>query len=209
MITRDDEVYLVRWKKDGYSSNSGSFQILGKVNKAYIQDGEDTYYYGNNSREAKVIRSAKRICIDDLSSNLPDIYGFSEALSKMSRYATLYFESKLGLPTTYILKYEPKKVIFSGPCTIVFWDDGTKTMVRTQGTDICDYEKGLAMAFAKKCLGNKGSYANTFKRWLIGKDWRKKEREKHKQNKILKAVEEARKAVKPKRRKKNDSKQSD
>lgn len=201
MITRDDEVYLVRWKKDGYSSNSGCFQILGKVNKAYIQDGEETYYYGSN-KEAKVLRSANKICIDELSTNLPDISSFAELLSRMTKYAEKYlaYGSKPLLPTTYILKYEPTKVICSGPCVIVFWDDGTKTIVRAQGTDICDYEKGLAMAFAKKCLGNKGNYCNTFKKWLIGKDWRKKEREQHKQNKILKAVEEARKAVKPKKK---------
>ena len=73
-------------------------------------------------------------------------------------------------------KFQIKKVIFSGPCTIVFWEDGTKTMVRQQENDILDKEKGLAMAIAKKVYGNKGNYNNVLKRWLVGKDWRKKER---------------------------------
>lgn len=74
-------------------------------------------------------------------------------------------------------KFEIKKVIFSGPCTIVFWEDGTKTMVRQQNGDgAMDPEKGLAMAIAKRALGDKGNYNNTFKRWIFGKDWKKKER---------------------------------
>ena len=78
---------------------------------------------------------------------------------------------------TKALKFEIKKVIFSGPCTIVFWADGTKTMVRQQdGDKDVDYEKGLAMAIAKKVYSNEGNYNNIFKRWLVGEDWRKKER---------------------------------
>lgn len=64
-------------------------------------------------------------------------------------------------------------VIFNPPATIVFWSDKTKTVVK------CDYsmepydpEKGLAMAFAKKLLGeNKYEYYNIFKHWL--KKWDK------------------------------------
>ena len=105
-----------------------------------------------------------------------------------------------------------KKVIFNNPATIVFWEDGTKTVVKTKEiktigmanelfhkldasqlekfiglksgqmyksfykyeTDsfcivICDEfdpEKGLAMAIAKKALGNEGNYYNEFKKWL-------------------------------------------
>lgn len=58
-----------------------------------------------------------------------------------------------------------KKVHFSGPCTIVLWDDNTKTIVRAQN-EVFDPEKGLAMAIAKKFLGgNKGRYFDEFKKW--------------------------------------------
>lgn len=57
-------------------------------------------------------------------------------------------------------------VIFNEPATIVFWSDGTKTVVKTQGEDEYDPEKGLAMAIAKKHMGNKGSYYNEFDKWL-------------------------------------------
>lgn len=57
------------------------------------------------------------------------------------------------------------KVIFNDPATIVFWRDGTKTVVKATNEPY-DPEKGLAMAFAKKFLGNKGCYYNIFKKWL-------------------------------------------
>lgn len=58
-----------------------------------------------------------------------------------------------------------KKVHFNGPCTIVLWDDNTKTIVRAQN-EFFDPEKGLAMAIAKKFLGgNKGRYFDEFKKW--------------------------------------------
>ena len=58
-----------------------------------------------------------------------------------------------------------KKVIFSNPATIVFWSDGSKTVVKSHLDDY-DPEKGLAMAIAKKALGNEGNYYNVFKKWL-------------------------------------------
>lgn len=61
---------------------------------------------------------------------------------------------------------EIKNVIFNDPATIVFWDDGTKTVVKCQPGDSFDPEKGLAMAITKKAYGNKGSYCNQLKKWL-------------------------------------------
>lgn len=71
-----------------------------------------------------------------------------------------------------------KKVIFSNPCTIVLWDDGTKTMVRAQGKERFDREKGLAMAISKKALGNKGNYYDTFTEHLSKPTAKKKGKKK-------------------------------
>ena len=74
-----------------------------------------------------------------------------------------------------------KNVIFNPPATIVFWSDKTKTIVK------CDYEyeaydpeKGIAMAIAKKLMGdNKGHYYELFKHWR--EKWEK-------QNEVLEDV---------------------
>lgn len=57
-----------------------------------------------------------------------------------------------------------KDVIFNDPATIVFWGDGTKTVVKCENEEF-DKEKGLAMAYMKKMLGNKGRYFNEVKKW--------------------------------------------
>lgn len=59
-----------------------------------------------------------------------------------------------------------KKVIFNAPATVVLWEDGTKTIVKSFEGDTYDPEKGLAMAIAKKALGNQGNYYELFKKWL-------------------------------------------
>lgn len=63
-------------------------------------------------------------------------------------------------------KFNIKKVIFNYPATIVIWADGTKTIVKSGDHDVFDPEKGLAMAIAKKALGNQGNYYEVFKKWL-------------------------------------------
>ena len=59
-----------------------------------------------------------------------------------------------------------KNVIFAPPATIVYWSDGTKTVVKCSEKDIFDPEKGLAMAIAKRCGGNKGSYYKEIQNWV-------------------------------------------
>lgn len=62
--------------------------------------------------------------------------------------------------------FEIQKVIFNAPATIVFWKDGTKTVVQAQKGDKFDPEKGLAMAIAKRALSDKGNYYNVFRKYL-------------------------------------------
>lgn len=58
-----------------------------------------------------------------------------------------------------------RKVIFNDPATVIFWNDGTKTVVKADGEPF-DPEKGMAMAISKKMLGNEGNYYDVFKQWL-------------------------------------------
>ena len=57
---------------------------------------------------------------------------------------------------------EVQKIIINEPAMIVFWKDGTKTVV-TATDETFDEEKGLAMAFAKKWLGNNYAAGGRFK----------------------------------------------
>lgn len=72
-----------------------------------------------------------------------------------------YRISNVGQPECAITK-----VIFNDPATIVFWSDGTKTVVKRIFEDTFDKEKGLAMAISKKAMGNEGNYYEVFKKWI-------------------------------------------
>ena len=63
-------------------------------------------------------------------------------------------------------KLSIEKVIFNDPATIVFWNNGTKTVVKAQNNEPFDPEKGLAIAISKKFLGNKSNFNNVFKKYL-------------------------------------------
>ena len=61
---------------------------------------------------------------------------------------------------------EIEKIEFNEPATIIFWKDGTKSVVKARDGEPYDAEKGIAMAIAKKALGNQRDYYNTFIHWL-------------------------------------------
>lgn len=50
-------------------------------------------------------------------------------------------------------KFSYKKIIFSGPCTIVIWDDRTKTIARCAEGDRMNPETGVAICFMKRAIG--------------------------------------------------------
>lgn len=71
-------------------------------------------------------------------------------------------------PTNYLP--EIKNVKFNGPATIVFWADGTKTVVKCQDGDDYSEEVGLAMCIVKKAFGNMSKYNDIFKKWCPSYD---------------------------------------
>lgn len=99
-----------------------------------------------------------------ISSNCCDKTVFSKA---METYIKGDSEMTKNLWEDRFAKKDSKivKVIFNDPATIVFWRDNTKTVVKCDPTELFDPEKGLAMAIAKKALGNKGNYFNEIKKW--------------------------------------------
>ena len=92
----------------------------------------------------------------------PTAKDFINSIYGRMNYNGMY-QSKRSL-SDYIFK-----VIFNDPATIVFWKDGTKTIVKAEGEPF-DPEKGMAMACAKKLGFNNGNYYEAFKEWLPVKD---------------------------------------
>lgn len=154
----------------------------------FVKDGFDSVVrrYGvNNEFET---RRAENILILDLCE-----MGFDAPYLSFKKfnYSSMAFDPKTNPFIREIVGCEVKKtnnmkiknVIFQDPATIVFWEDGTKTVVRAEGEGY-DPEKGLAMAISRKALGNNRDYYNTFIHWLKRYkknddwDWLKKHKKK-------------------------------
>lgn len=109
--------------------------------------------------------------IPEVKTALNSIYGIdyvssvetlTETMKRLNERAAL---GKLNRNKNEMIN-KIKNVIFNNPATIVFWADGTKTVVKCEHEDF-DPEKGLAMAIVKKTMADNHSYYNEiFKKWL-------------------------------------------
>lgn len=117
--------------------------------------------------------------IETTADTFPKFEGHITGTAKVSYRSLYYIRNDAEVPiniyrnilnSTYgigsLRISEIENVIFSDPATIVFWEDGTKTVVKCQDGDEFDPEKGLSMAIVKKAYGNKGNYCNKLKKWL-------------------------------------------
>lgn len=112
-----------------------------------------------------------------LSGNIDTGYVYTSGSQELDEPIKL--SGSLGLKSTKRKEYNKmykspkerafvriKKVIFNNPATIVFWADGTKTVVTCGKEDTFDPEKGLAMAISKYFFGNAGWFNDVFKKYL-------------------------------------------
>ncbi len=95
--------------------------------------------------------TARPALIDDLD---PFANGWNAAMQYMKEHPT---------PSTLPL---PVNVIFHGPATIVYWNDGTKTVVKCQPGDVFSAETGLTTAMLKKYRGNDNTFNCVINGWL-------------------------------------------
>lgn len=59
-----------------------------------------------------------------------------------------------------ITPVKPERVLIQGSATIIWWSDGTKTVVKCQKGDKMDPEKGIAMCVMKKFMGTNETHSN-------------------------------------------------
>ncbi|MEY8366964.1 hypothetical protein AALA22_15135 [Anaerovoracaceae bacterium 41-7] len=90
-------------------------------------------------------------------------YDFLEEIKKIALECII---EEHNLNHSYERRLTPINVIFNEPATIVFWDDGTKTIVKCQDGDKFDKEKGLAIAYVKRLFNNSGNFNEVFRKWV-------------------------------------------
>lgn len=119
----------------------------------------------NNPYAGKEIKS---LFVDDIRARINDVFGIRKEnnMGPEKKTTGVIFAAASDPRGLRTIELKIKKVIFNDPATIVFWSDGTKTVVKAGPNDIFDPEKGLAMAISKKMLGNNYKAYGRFKKWL-------------------------------------------
>ena len=95
----------------------------------------------------------------------------TEALFGHSRFPGVftYVDNKTG----EVNQARIQKVLYSNPATVVFWDDGSKTISKCFDGDVYNPETGLVMCILKKINGS-SSVKDTIDAWLpVGEEYKR------------------------------------
>lgn len=119
------------------------------------------YEYADDMMPIKDIGSKHTFVTLDITG--ADAHVFDRHVFDTALALYMHAEETLKLLPSLGGTNEIKEVIFHDPATIVYWEDGTKTVVKCQDEEF-DKEKGLLAAIAKKVYGNKGNFNNIIKK---------------------------------------------
>lgn len=127
------------------------------VDNMIDRDGDTTLEYFKNTikhmREEVIEKGEKMKLCEDYCRN--------DVMATGAIWSTILAQSNKNVMP------KPKKIILNDPATIILWSDNTKTIVKKNSKDKkFDPEKGIALCYMKKALGNKGNYNNVFKDWI-------------------------------------------
>jgi hypothetical protein len=170
--------YLEKIAKD-HEAQLSAYDKIAKIAKDY-EEGKKMYLEKANdifSKLDKEQRDAVRVIQDDANKNLlKELADIKKELDISKRTCKNYIletermqyllNSVYGVATVQHNKFEIKEIIINEPAMVVFWKDGTKTVVKAQDGETFDEEKGLSMAYAKKALGNNYAAFGRFKQRL-------------------------------------------
>ena len=132
----------------------GAGHVLAEVLQCFAADG-----FGNI------------ILIQRFIFSMPDFYNLADIVDEAFKREALYHRGDVRKEEPSMNAGSIKNVIFNPPATVVYWTDGTKTVVKCNENDIFDPEKGLALAVAKRCAGNRGAYYTEIRHW-VKKCWK-------------------------------------
>lgn len=125
----------------------------------YVKDLLNSYYGVRSSNYKK-----RDECVCSKQDHMS--YGFQATDFYIDEFNASKEDTKMN--TKKSVYYPIKKVIFNPPATIVFWENGSKTVVKAQG-EAFDPEKGLAMAISRHYLCdicNLTRFDGVFKKYL-------------------------------------------
>lgn len=136
---------------------------IAKVSYSTIYE---LYFYKYNIKKVYTVNISyinRKKHINDIIDDLT-----KEMLIMPTKNIECDFDGVFIKPVFFYNNLEIKKVIFNNPATIVYWNDGSKTVVKCQDGDTFDKEKGLSLAICKRLIGtnkSKSNFNDIFKKW--------------------------------------------
>lgn len=136
------------------SYNGGEAYTLGVVDSCSVEETSNLMdkMYANLTINGQRVRGVVN-SIEIVSENVGYLNAVREVRMKVCDF------NNASLP-------EVKKVIYNDPATIIFWTDGTKTVVKCQEGDIYSKEIGFKTAYLKKMLGNDNAFNKEINKWV-------------------------------------------
>jgi ATP-dependent protease HslVU (ClpYQ) peptidase subunit len=146
----------------------GTFNKTIKAVSCYYKDNENDEWKRFNAIGTAQLEPSEHTLVGDVTTGYAYVDSDMMSLLAEMQKQVDYFKKK-AINRIYgkskSSNWGIKKVLFNDPATIVIWNDGSKTVVKASSEPF-DPEKGLAMAIAKKALGNKGNYYEVFKKYI-------------------------------------------
>lgn len=128
------------------------------ITPSYYYDCQDYFYELINNWEAK--RKDKNIML----TNTVNTSTIDTSLSSITRAAYEQYKSPLSSTFTFdilrdlspkkVINITPKRIVKNGPALVVFWEDGTKTVVKRKKGEQDNVYHAFTAALAKKLYGS-------------------------------------------------------
>lgn len=136
---------------EAYCGNEARISYISGIRECYVLE-ENPYIWEEDWLESEEEHKAREAANNTIVTATGAMFlcecgeDFTEFVKKVHDVFKKKKEEKIRMNT-------PKSVIFNNPATIVFWKDGSKTVAKAHN-EAFDPEKGLAICYAKKALGD-------------------------------------------------------
>jgi hypothetical protein len=121
------------------------------------------------NNKAIAIEKANRSNRNDMLDAMRYAFADAEAMSAMKRCFHQDMMSSLSAEFGLV----PDRILFSGNRTIVFWNDGDKTVVKCAEGQVFDEYNGFVAALAKKLYGSTSKVKKVIKKTMEHQDLKK------------------------------------
>jgi len=168
------------------------------ISKDILNDISSTYTYTYRGDSCAISVDSQYFCAVSSDYKKPSEKEEKKDMKPAPKEIKIEIPDKDGNITikkiTVPVPYQPRRIFFDPPATVVFWEDDTKTVVRCTEDDEFNPYYGFVCALGKKMFGTNNEIA----RMIKNAEWKYDKNSKNKEKKV-----ETKPASKPKKTQSN------